>query len=384
MPNEKLIWMPHYIREIWADTSRLNATQYGAFMSLTENEFLYGPLPNDMGVLCQVARLFATQDQPLDVSENANAPSIPSGNATRSLRAWREHVLRTVLEGFFTLGPDNCWRREQVEIVRAKILNNMTVNSDRARKAARARWGDHVPKHAPSIPPSNPASTSQGNAPGYAKVIGQTETNTRSLRSLSSSASPPLAGGGPGPLGADRPAGEETAANRATGSKAAASNPTPTRSERRAKTTERPPVAIPPGTVRGNHAASTKNRLSTAGKTVAHGVKKRVRPAEVKDLPDPRFSAFKAEIFRYWDQQNSGSPNVGSCPWSGPDRGSLSDLLRASPDLELETFRQLLVNRAHSEVVPSDPPRLWVRDLVRFAAGSLDRYKHLKKAARVH
>lgn len=52
--------------------------------------------------------------------------------------------------------------------------------------------------------------------------------------------------------------------------------------------------------------------------------------------------------------------------------------------MKLAAFRQLLVNRADSDVVPSDPPRLWIRDLVRFAAGALDRYKHLKKASRVY
>lgn len=97
------------------------------------------------------------------------------------------------------------------------------------------------------------------------------------------------------------------------------------------------------------------------------------------DFGDPRFAAFKAEIFAFWRGQN---PDSALCPWIRSDDRALSEYLKGNPTAGLQHFKQLLLYRADSEVNPSDPPRRWVRDLERFASGALDRYGKLLEAAR--
>jgi hypothetical protein len=103
------------------------------------------------------------------------------------------------------------------------------------------------------------------------------------------------------------------------------------------------------------------------------------------DFPaDSRWEAFWEEIFKFWKEQNSGNLEAGKCPWTVKDQAALSGLLRASPEMTLQTFKSLLTNRAQSDVVPSDPPRNWLAGLKLFAAGPLDRYKKPIQKGRVH
>jgi hypothetical protein len=70
-----------------AEEYNLNATEYGALIRLSAEEFLHGPLPNDLTVLCGLTR-------------------IPEYAA----------VITKLLAQFFTLGEDNLWRSKLVII----------------------------------------------------------------------------------------------------------------------------------------------------------------------------------------------------------------------------------------------------------------------------
>jgi hypothetical protein len=129
-------------------------------------------------------------------------------------------------------------------------------------------------------------------------------------------------------------------------------------------------------------AGANKSGAGGLGFGVGHLKKQSSRPKA--DFPaDSRWEPFRIEIFRYWDQQNMGDEKAGNCPWTVKDQAALSGLLRASPEMTLETFRGLLMNRARSEVVASDPPRNWLAGLKLFAGGPLDRYRHSLRPARV-
>jgi uncharacterized protein YdaU (DUF1376 family) len=96
--------------------------------------------------------------------------------------------------------------------------------------------------------------------------------------------------------------------------------------------------------------------------------------------PDPRHTPFKKEVFEFWGAQNPGGPE---CPWNGSDAKALHELLKAMPNLEIEQFRRALRNRANSDTNPADFPREWLRVVMKFAAGPLDRFGKLAKAGRV-
>jgi hypothetical protein len=87
---------------------------------------------------------------------------------------------------------------------------------------------------------------------------------------------------------------------------------------------------------------------------------------------DIQFEFFRAEVLAFWRGQN---PGKADCPWIRSDRRALHQFIVGSPTLTLDEFRQLLRNRAQSEINPSELPRRWLRDLMEYADGPLDRFK---------
>lgn len=51
------IWMPIYIKDYLADTSRLSTLEHGTYMLLLFDYWINGPLPNDNEVLLQITKL---------------------------------------------------------------------------------------------------------------------------------------------------------------------------------------------------------------------------------------------------------------------------------------------------------------------------------------
>jgi uncharacterized protein YdaU (DUF1376 family) len=119
------IWMPLYIADYLADTSRLTTEQHGAYLLLLIDYWRNGPLPDDDTVLAQITRM--------------------------SSDAWKN--ARSTLQAFFKQESSK-WVHGRVEAELAKAKRNGETNSARAKAAARARWDTQ--SDAPSIAPRMP------------------------------------------------------------------------------------------------------------------------------------------------------------------------------------------------------------------------------------
>jgi uncharacterized protein YdaU (DUF1376 family) len=122
--NSTKLWVPIYIADYLADTSRLTTEQHGAYLLLIFDYWRNGPLPDDDAVLAQVCRL--------------------------SSDAWSMHS--AMLRGFFTKAGDGLLHQKRIDAEITKAQLNRAVSVTRAKKAAEARWGKDAPINAPSIP----------------------------------------------------------------------------------------------------------------------------------------------------------------------------------------------------------------------------------------
>ena len=102
-------------------------------------------------------------------------------------------------------------------------------------------------------------------------------------------------------------------------------------------------------------------------------LKKQVRGEQLlsNNTHDNRHQPFKEQVFHQWEFFHPST----KCPWGGADAKALSDMLKASLDLTLDEFSRLLENRSRSEINISDLPRTWLRTLVKFSSGPLDRFQ---------
>jgi uncharacterized protein YdaU (DUF1376 family) len=123
------IWMPIYIGDYLADTSRLTTEQHGAYLLLLMDYWRKGPLPNSPAVLAQITKMSP------DAWSNAQA----------------------ILMEFFELKSDGKLHQKRADAELALALKNQEKRTEKARNAAAARWpkGEDAPSNAPSITPSN-------------------------------------------------------------------------------------------------------------------------------------------------------------------------------------------------------------------------------------
>jgi uncharacterized protein YdaU (DUF1376 family) len=167
-PNTTKLWVPIYIADYLADTSRLTTEQHGAYLLLIFDYWRNGPLPDDDAVLAQVCRLTAD--------------------------AWSMH--QAVLRGFFTKADDGLLHQKRIDAEISKAQLNRAVSVSRAKKAAEARWGKDAPSNAPSIPqamlgscpsPSpTPLKTNTTENPGGSSSVGVKSASTKRLSRHSS------------------------------------------------------------------------------------------------------------------------------------------------------------------------------------------------------
>lgn len=126
MTSKVDIWMPLYIADYLADTSRLTTEQHGAYLLLLIDYWRNGSLPDDDAVLAQITRL---------------SPDAWS-NARSTLQAFFKH------EG-------GRWVHGRVEAELLKAKQSREIAKTRAITAAKARWGT------PSNATSNASSITQ-------------------------------------------------------------------------------------------------------------------------------------------------------------------------------------------------------------------------------
>lgn len=134
-------WMPFYIADYLADTTRLTTEQHGAYLLLIMDYWRNGPLPDDDAILAQVTRL---------------APAV-----------WANH--RQTLARFFSVSNDE-WRHKRIDEELKEATEKADKHEERARKAAGARWGKQednassnakeMLEHCPSPSPSHSHSPS--------------------------------------------------------------------------------------------------------------------------------------------------------------------------------------------------------------------------------
>jgi uncharacterized protein YdaU (DUF1376 family) len=119
------VWMPLYIGDYLGATQRLTTEQHGAYLLLLIDYWRNGAPPDDDAILANITRL---------------KPS-----------AWRK-VRPVIIEFFKPDGGRLIHTRAEAE--RAKAAEHSARRSDKAKKAADARW--HQEPNAPSNAPSMP------------------------------------------------------------------------------------------------------------------------------------------------------------------------------------------------------------------------------------
>lgn len=106
-------WLPLYVADYKADTSRLTTEQHGAYLLIIMDYWRNGPPPDDDAVLAQITGL------PLD--------------------RWKKH--RPIIERFFAV-DDGAWtqKRIELELLKAKRVNDQ--KSEAGKASAAKRWGN--------------------------------------------------------------------------------------------------------------------------------------------------------------------------------------------------------------------------------------------------
>lgn len=123
------VWMPLYIADYIADTTRLTTEQHGAYLLLIMDYWRNGPLPDDDAALANITRL-----------------QVP---------AWKKHR-STIARMFQVEGGE--WRHKRIDAERLEAEENSFKYAERAKKAAAKRWGKQNPKDSGEDYKNNPLS----------------------------------------------------------------------------------------------------------------------------------------------------------------------------------------------------------------------------------
>lgn len=157
-------WMPFYVGDYLAATTRLTTEQHGAYVLLLLDYWKNGPPPNNDIVLAQIARL---------------SPS-----------AWRK--AKTALIGFFDI-VENQLIQKRVERERKRAANVTEERSKAGKEGAAKRWGSAKQNDGKTI----------ANANGLPKANGQ--QNDRPSQSHTCSNEQVISPNGDSSIGIDRP-----------------------------------------------------------------------------------------------------------------------------------------------------------------------------------
>jgi len=128
------IWMPLYVADYLASTSRLTTQQHGAYLLLIMDYWKNGPPPDDDAILCQITRL--------------------------NQEDWEKN--KQVLLGFFDV-QDGKWTHARIEKEIAEAQTKREKQTARAKNAATKRWElnatSNATSNAQAIPKQCPTPT---------------------------------------------------------------------------------------------------------------------------------------------------------------------------------------------------------------------------------
>lgn len=138
MGHETSVWMPVYWGDYLKDTSHLTTEEHGAYLLLIAHYWTTGkPLPDNAGKLARIARM--------------------------GTKKWNR-LAPTILD-FFSVS-DGAWRHKRIDLELRKTAENKQKRTQKAQKAASARWGNNnapgMLEECPSPPPS-PSSSDRSN-----------------------------------------------------------------------------------------------------------------------------------------------------------------------------------------------------------------------------
>lgn len=126
------IWMPLYIGDYLADTTRLTTEQHGAYLLLIMDYWRNGAPPDDDAILANITR--------------------------STIQAWKR--IRPSVIGFFKVSEGK-WNHSRIAKEIADAQASKEKAEEKARKAAEARWGNAKPSTTSSNAPSNAPSIDQ-------------------------------------------------------------------------------------------------------------------------------------------------------------------------------------------------------------------------------
>ncbi len=129
-------WMPLYVADYLADTSRLTTEQHGAYMLIIMDYWRNGAPPDDDGVLSSITKL--------------------------PIQQWRKHA--AALRVFFSV-CDGVWSHKRIDEERQKASGISAKRTEAANRGASARWGKTMPIAMPNGMPEAQQTVWQNDAP---------------------------------------------------------------------------------------------------------------------------------------------------------------------------------------------------------------------------
>jgi hypothetical protein len=356
-----LFWIPITIGDILSHTQNLTNEQFAILHKLIYHQWLHGHFSETE--MAAIAGFSGSIFE--DSGESA------SSSASSTAQAQLKHLLSKCLapvKKLLSQDGDGLWFDVWCDAEKAKRTENKRVFVERARKGGIAKERRRQEKLAASSSASStPSSSSSSNASSDKKLDIKAKAKTTPTPT-------PTPGAG---------AGDEskTIPSRQLGT---------SKSETRAKPGKNAAAAHPNGATAGKVQASVngsvaRHRTRGARASNFRSEPKKAAPAaeDPESVNQAKFSGeSKTEIFHFW--AGAGVEQY-ECPWSDLEDRALKDFINANPKVDLLRFKQLLRNRAASEGINrTAPPHQWLRSLVKYADGPLDRYGKPLRPVRVH
>jgi uncharacterized protein YdaU (DUF1376 family) len=353
------IWMPIYIGDLLADTQHLTNEQFGIYHKLFYHQWRHGHFSED-----EMATIAGFSNA---VFESASSTS------QAELKQAFSRVL-AALKQMLAKDTDGLWFSRRCDLEKVKWFEKKRVFTERARKGGLAKARRKREEMAASSSASSvlegmlESCTSPSQVEEQKQKTPLTPTAGAAGDEANQADAPSTTESWPPAIAEEvLEAGRELAAGIIRGVQ---------ESINKAKTPKKAAVARPNGAEDVEPHQDREDLTARHGRPAARHLKNAPDPSK----PDPRKKGIADEISKFWRGQNSGRPDLR---FTRADNQALNDFLRDHPEVGLSYFKQLLGNRAKSEVNPAAAPHKWLRSILDFAAGPLDRFGKPLRGPRV-